>query len=106
MLIKNFPELSSVYHDEIGWQEGNNTGCHIVYGDVFEPFIEKMVTGKKCAELQRTFDFIESLLAYKELYVEEVILFSILEKLNDNQQQINYCRPFMSNLTLLFLDKL
>ncbi len=36
--MDEFPELVSVYQDEISWQEGEATGYHIIYGDVSTPY--------------------------------------------------------------------
>ena len=38
-LIKNLNEIENFYKEEVSWQEGDETGSHIVFGDVFVPFI-------------------------------------------------------------------
>ena len=43
LLIEKFPNLIDDYCDEVGWQEGDETGSHIVYGDVFTPYIVKCI---------------------------------------------------------------
>lgn len=45
-LVNRFPELEEKYHDEVDWQEGDGTGSHVVYGDVFAPYIEKIIIEK------------------------------------------------------------
>ena len=45
-LIERFPELRNKYKEEVSWQEMDETGSHIVYGDVFTPFIEEKIEEK------------------------------------------------------------
>ncbi len=33
-LLAAFPELERPYRDQTEWQEGDDTGSHVVYGDV------------------------------------------------------------------------
>ena len=36
-----FPEIEKTYDEETSWQDGDNTGSHIVYGDILIPFIKQ-----------------------------------------------------------------
>ena len=47
MLIEEFPELKTQYEEEINWQEGDETGSHVIYGDIFAPFIKEKIKEKK-----------------------------------------------------------
>jgi len=38
-LIKHLPEIEERYIDEISWQEQDETGSHVVFGDVLVPYI-------------------------------------------------------------------
>ena len=38
-LIELLPEIKKMYEEETSWQEGDNTGSHIVFSDVFFPYI-------------------------------------------------------------------
>ena len=33
-LIESFPEIKDVYCEETSWQDGDETGSHIVYADI------------------------------------------------------------------------
>lgn len=53
--LKNaFPEILNMYNEEVSWQEGDDTGSHIVYADVFVPYIKLQIQNdnysmvKKC----------------------------------------------------------
>ena len=45
-LIASFPELKHAYNEEVSWQEGDDTGSHVVFGDVFTPYLEKLIETK------------------------------------------------------------
>jgi hypothetical protein len=79
MLIKKFPNLIDLYHKEVEWQEGDKTGSHIVYGDVFTPYIKECISNKSIKELRAIFEYIEFLLSKKDLYIDDVITFSVIE---------------------------
>ena len=39
-LTTSFPEIQDLYREETSWQDGDETGSHVVYADVFVPFIK------------------------------------------------------------------
>ena len=65
MLIEEFPELKTQYEEEINWQEGDETGSHVIYGDIFAPFIKEKIKEKNDIKLERICDFIEELIKMK-----------------------------------------
>lgn len=65
-LVNRFHELEEKYHEEVDWQEGDETGSHVVYGDVFASYIEKVIVEKKYVELKKIFIFIEDILLENE----------------------------------------
>lgn len=36
-LIEFFPEIKDVYFEETSWQDGDETGSHVVYAEIFVP---------------------------------------------------------------------
>ena len=80
-LIKTIPEISKTYFKETSWQDGDETGSHIVYEDVFVPFAKKQIASKNNKTIKRIFDFIEELLDMNDEYVTEVVQLSVLESL-------------------------
>ena len=103
-LIKTFPELKEIYESEIEWQDGDKTGAHIVYGDVFMPYLREVIDKYEISKIQEIFIFIEKILAFNDEYAEEVVCFSILEMLNS--EQIEICRPYMKKITLRCLREI
>lgn len=99
ILINRFPELEQAYHEEVDWQEGDETGSHVVYGDVFAPYIENIITEKNYEELQKVFIFIEDILLVNDKYSDEVIMFSILERLLCDKEQFQICRKYFGGCT-------
>jgi len=81
LLVKSFPNLSDVYTEEVEWQEGDNTGSHTVYGDVFTPYLVNCITNDSKEEMSKALLYIEELLALEDSYVDEVVAFSILESI-------------------------
>ena len=76
LLIEKFPQLKTAYDEEVSWQDGDETGAHVVYGDVFVPFIEETI--QNCKSICEIIDFIESILQMKADYSDEVIYSTVL----------------------------
>ena len=80
-LIEFFPEIKDVYFEETSWQDGDETGSHVVYEDVFVPFLKEQINAKKEQILIYAFNFIEKLLELNDEYTNEVVALSVLEPL-------------------------
>ncbi|MGN0179404.1 MAG: hypothetical protein ACI4DY_08200 [Monoglobaceae bacterium] len=80
-LIKALPEISDMYYEEISWQDGDETGSHVVYADIFVPFIKQLIFNKNKKMLINAFDYIENLLKLDDNYANEVVALSVLESL-------------------------
>ena len=80
-LINYIPEIKDLYKEETSWQDGDNTGSHIIYADVFVPFIKEMIIAENIQQIIKAFDYIEILLNLDDEYVNEVIALSVLETL-------------------------
>ncbi|MBQ7975791.1 MAG: hypothetical protein IJ300_08935 [Clostridia bacterium] len=80
-LIDFFPEINGMYQEETVWQDGDETGSHVVYADVFVPFIKEQITESNEQMLSKTFDYIESLLNLNDEYANEVVALSVIETL-------------------------
>ena len=106
LLIEKFPELEEKYHDEVDWQEGDETGSHVVYGDVFAPYIEKIIDEKKNEELEKIFAFIEEILSKNEKYSAEVILFSVLERLIVDKEKFQVCKKYVGKFTEMAINEM
>jgi hypothetical protein len=81
LLIENFPNLLDKYNEEIEWQEGDETGSHTVYGDVLAPYLIECIIEHNDFEVIKILNFIERILELNDKYSDEVIAFSILERI-------------------------
>lgn len=81
LLIQEFPILKEKYQEEISWQEGEDTGSHVVYGDVLTPYLVKCIHKNHISEIEKIFSFVEKLLSLQDSYTQEVITFSVLESI-------------------------
>ena len=99
LLIDRFPELEKKYHDEVDWQEGNETGSHVVYGDVLAPYLEAADAQNKQEVLKKMFVFVEDILCQNEDYSDEVIMFSVLERILYDKEQVQNCRKYFGKRT-------
>ena len=80
-VIEYFPQIKDIYYEETSWQDGNETGSHIVFGDVLTPFIKKQLNECNLSLAKQIFEFIENILNLDDKYANEVIAFSVLESL-------------------------
>ena len=80
-LIEYFPEIKDVYFEETSWQDGDKTGSHVVYADIFVPFIKSQILDGKEYAIAGVFHYIEKLLELNDEYANEVIALSVLESL-------------------------
>ncbi|MBC1967131.1 hypothetical protein HB807_12425 [Listeria welshimeri] len=63
------------------WQEGDETGAHTVYGDVFTTYIVNCIENNNQKEIEKIFSYIEFLLSKNDSYTNEVLAFSVLESI-------------------------
>ena len=98
-LITLLPELEPSYRHEIEWQDGDETGSHIVFEDILVPYLLDCIKNGDEEDIRKSFDSIETLLYLKDKYAEEVIAFSVIESLIfsiDIKEDLYNC---MGNLT-------
>lgn len=105
-LIDNFPELIDAYDSEVSWQEGNDTGSHIVYGDVFMPYVENAIEKNLEDELKRIFSFIETVLLTEDTYSQEVIMFSVLERILFDKKNFAIAKKYFGETTKQLVEEL
>lgn len=106
LLVKAFPELKKQIDEEIEWQDGLETGSHVVYGDILSPYIRKLKDENNFSELKKTFNFIESLCNLGDSYCEEVIVQSVLEGLIYDDISYSYFVSYMGKMTRELVDSI
>mgnify|MGYP000014816106 FL=1 len=96
-LVELLPEIKERYEDEISWQEQDDTGSHIVFGDVFFPYIIENLSDKKITK--KNFDVVEKILELHDDYADEVISLSVLENLFYEQSAVDSFKQFLGDLS-------
>jgi hypothetical protein len=80
-LVGAFPELGLAYREQTNWQEGDDTGSHVVYGDVLVPAMKARLSTGQYASLKKHFDFLEELLASGDEYAADVVASTVIESI-------------------------
>lgn len=106
MLLKSFPQLEKSYSEEVSWQEGDDTGSHVVFGDVFTPYVRDCINENKTEELNRIFSFIESVLGTGDSYADEVVSFSVIESLSSTINERPDIKALMGSVSAGILNEL
>lgn len=106
-LITAIPEIEDAYYQETSWQDGDETGSHIVYADVFVPYIKEQILAQNESILARVFDYIENLLTMDDEYANEVVVLSVLESLLfDDDISANSFMRFAKEKSLHFINEI
>ena len=78
-LVTTFPELEQAYREVTEWQEGDDTGSHVVFGDVLVPAMLALIKGGYYPQVKKYFDFLEAMLADEDEYVDDVVATTVIE---------------------------
>ncbi len=98
-LIHSFSELQQAYTDEIAWQEGDDTGSHVVFGDVLTPYLLKSIQDGRSDIIEKVCVFLEELLQTKDEYANEVVTCSVLESIVAADINHGYVEPMLGEKT-------
>lgn len=96
-LIELLPEIKGLYEEEISWQEGDETGSHTIFADVFFPYILQHLNNESVTK--RNFEVIEKILQLRDEYADEVIALSVLENLFYEQEHVEEFENFLGDLS-------
>ena len=97
LLVSKFPELKEQYEEELEFNDGD-VGSHVVYGDIFVPYIIENFKEKDEEQLKKIFGFIDELLNSKNEYYEDVATTTIIEDLvSDTSLDKEYLLSFATD---------
>lgn len=105
-LYKEFKQEvpEGIYFFEIKEKENlidETDGVHVIFGMVIVPYILYIIQKKKMDEIKKSFSFLESMAICKDIKVNEVLDFTILEQLVDKGHDIlEQCKQYMEANTL------
>ena len=60
-LIEFVPELNEAYRRELDWWGSETPGPHVIYEDILNPYVDRLLESADDAALRRVFNFIELL---------------------------------------------
>lgn len=78
-LMKMVPELDFPYRQLLSEWAGEDPGPHIVYGDLFLPWLNDALRGDDKVRLVEVFEFLEKLACHSDMEVQNVVAHSIVE---------------------------
>lgn len=104
-LIEEFPELKVRYNSELEWWRDEQPGPHIVYGDIFVPYLRSRLKAKDKGFLQRAFRFLEELSKSGDTRIQEVIAFSVCEPLAGDAVAVEAAQPYIGLVTRGFMEE-
>lgn len=105
-LLNRFPELGEEYSRTTELSGGDAPGQHIVFGDVLTPHVIRLLeSGTANVELVTLFGFLEELLQRGDERITEVVVASVLERLNDRAKWRNASRSYMGPKTVEYAER-
>jgi len=91
LLFNSIPEIRDIYEKEVSWQDGHDTGSHVVYGNVLNRYIVERIMHGDVEAVRRVMAFVEMVLEKDDEDAENVIEVTVLEYFLD----YNECNPMI-----------
>lgn len=98
-LIDNFPELAVPYQEMLKWWGDDKPGPHIVYGELLNPLVDRLVEGNDDISLSRIFEFIERLSCSNDTRVKDLVVTTICEHIVSNPKILRRAQMLMGSST-------
>lgn len=99
VLVEYIPDLEEAYQGELRWWGDQRPGPHVVYGDILNPHIDRLLRSDDEAKLRQVFEFVEMLAGNPDSRVQELVAVTICEHLGSDAERLGAARPFMGPLT-------
>lgn len=104
-LLENFHELKNEYKKELEWWNGQIPGLHIVFGNIFNPYIiELLKSNENDKKLKIIFNFLEELASSNDPEIKNVLTVTILEQLGDDPKILQTAQTYMKSKTRILSD--
>jgi hypothetical protein len=102
-LIEAVPDLRAPYAEELRVWGDELPGPHIIFGDVLNPYLIKLLDSHHTTEqLQKVFEFLELLAHHDDVYIQELVAVTVCERLGDRRELLQKARKFMGPRTRQF----
>jgi len=99
VLAEYVPELKEAYQGELRWWGDQRPGPHVVYGDILNPYLERLLHSGDEAKLRQVFEFVERLAGNPDERVQELVAVTICEYLGGDAERLSAARRFMGPVT-------
>ena len=99
-LLEYVPELRESYEAESRWWGSDKPGPHVVYGEVLNPYIDRLLESGDEARLGSVFAFLELLSCSADKRVQELVTVTVCEHLGTNPELLRKARRYMGPATL------
>ena len=108
-LINNFQNLREEYEQKLKQWKNEVPGPHIIYSLLTKYIISLLEDSKvlkKEQELNKIFEFLEALSLNSDLFVQEVVQMTVLERLSGNKELLNQAKKYMRSETLKLTNEI
>jgi hypothetical protein len=95
ILVERFPELKPWYQEAANLWEGQMPGPHVIYGDVFVPYLIRTSEVRADEQIRKVADFIEVLVREGDELTRELVEVTICEAIVDNEVLLKVLTPFL-----------
>jgi len=99
-LLRALPELSGSYESERQWWGAEVPSPHIVFGNVLNPYVDRLLDKADEVSLGRVFSFLERLAIASDARTQEVVAVTVCEHLVAHPERLDLARRFMGPSTL------
>ena len=119
VLVGTFPDLRESYEKLLAWwrdpqyaedddDPDDAPGNHVVYGDIFTPYLVRLLRGprEECGQLDMAFDFLEGMCLNKDNRVQEVAVVTVLEYIYGRAKLLALAKPHFGPSSLIALRHL
>jgi len=105
LLVNNFPSLKEQYFDTVSWQDGDDTGSHVVYGGVLTPYLTECIINNDTSEILKIFAFLEELLLKNDEFVNGVIACSVVGYITYLLLEYDHIQPLLGEESEKIFEK-
>jgi len=94
-LLRVIPELGSAYRAEREWWRDELPPTHVIFGDLFAPYLLKLLDDQKDAGLVRAFGLLERMVLEGDEQVREMVITEVFERLAGDKRRSARARPYL-----------
>jgi hypothetical protein len=98
-MLEELPNLEETYRAELEWWRDEMPGPHIVFGDIFLPYLRTILRGPDLEAVRHALRVAEVMAQHPDHRIREVVALSILEPLAKDADAFDCARSAMGPAT-------